>query len=73
MFGGFEKFRDSQPKSSKPATGNPKNNLKCSISHLVSNEVSLKCNKLSDGSVVLVLGYGFKYRINRHLLTVGSF
>ena len=45
----------------------------CSVSHLASNEVSLKCKKLSDGTVVLVLGYGFKSRIKRHLLTVGSF
>ena len=71
--GAFEKFRDFQPKSSKPATEKIKNNLMCSVSHLASNEVSLRCKKLSDDRVVLVLGYDFKSRIKRHLLTVDSF
>ena len=73
VFGAFEKFRDSQPKSTKPAARKTKNNLKCSTFHLVSNAVSLKCRKPSDGSVALVLGYGFNSRINRHLLTKSSF
>ena len=34
-------------------------NLKCSPSHPVSNEISLKCQKPSVGPVVLVLGYFF--------------
>ena len=73
VFGAFEKFGGSQLKSTKPATRKTKNNLKCSNSHIVSNEVTLICKKPSDGSVVVVLGYGFKSRINRHLLNVGSF
>ena len=63
---GIRKFRDSQPKSTKPATRKTKNNLKCSTSHLVSNEVSRKCKKPSGGTVVLVFVYDFKCRINRH-------
>ena len=34
-------------------------NLKCSPSHPVSNEISLKCQKPSVGPVVLVLGCFF--------------
>ena len=37
--------------STKPAAKKTKNNLKCSTSHLMFNEVSLK-SKPSDGSVV---------------------
>ena len=73
VFGAFEEFRESQLKSSIPATIKTKNNLKCSTSHLVSTEIYLKCRKPFDGLVVLVLENGFKSRINRHLLTVGSF
>ena len=73
VLGAFEKFEVSQIKSTKPASRKTKINLKCSTSYIVSNEVSLKCKKPSDGSVVLVLGNGFKSRINRHLLTAGPF
>ena len=40
----------------------------------ISNRMRSSSNakKPSDDSVILVLGYGFKSRINRHPLTVGS-
>ena len=38
-----------------------KNNLKCSIPHLICNEVYFKCKKLSDSSVEVVL---------RHLVSI---
>ena len=72
VVGVFEKFGDSQLKSTRPATRETKNNLKCSTSHLVSKWGLPQMQKPSDGSVALVLGYGFTSRINRHLLAVGS-
>ena len=44
-FGGIWKVERFKPESTKPATRKSKNNLKCSISHLASNEVSLKYEK----------------------------
>ena len=59
------KVQRSHLKSTKPETRQIKNNLKCSTSHAASNEASRKCKNPSDGSIVLVLGCGFKSRINR--------
>ena len=73
VFGAFEKFVDSQLRSTKPATRKKNINLKFSTAHIASNEVSVKCKNPYDGSVVLVLDYGIKSIINGRLLTVGPF
>ena len=70
VFEAFEKFRNSEPKSIKPAVTKTKSNLKCSTSRLVSNEDSLKWKKPAHALVVLDVGYGFKSRIHVHLLAV---
>ena len=57
VFGAFEQFKQSGPKFTKPEAKNKTKKNKCGDSHLLSDEVSIKCKKPSDGSVVLVLGY----------------